>query len=348
MPSEVAPGPYRAADTGSRCDVYRDNVHPVASGPGRVTFEVQAAWSSIRVRDCGTFEAHSPSRIASFGDGVYLVPSELAPGTYRAADTGSRCDVYRDNVHPVASGPGRVTFEVQAEWSSIRVSDCGTFEVHTPSRLASFGDGVYLVPSELAPGTYRAADTGSRCDVYRDNVHPVASGPGRVTFEVQAAWSSIRVRDCGTFEAHSPSRLASFGDGVYLVPSELAPGTYSAADTGSRCDVYRDNVHLVTSGPGRVTFEVQAEWSSIRVRDCGTFELHSPSRIASFGDGVYLVPSELAPGTYSAADTGSRCRVYRDNVHLVTSGPGRVTFEVQAEWSSIRVRDCGTFELQAP
>ena len=213
----------------------------------------------------------------------------------RAADTGSRCDVYRDNVHPVASGPGRVTFEVQAEWSSIRVSECGTFGVHTPSRLASFGDGVYLVPSEVAPGPYRAADTGSRCDVYRDNVHPVASGPGRVTFEVQAAWSSIRVRDCGTFEAHSTSRIASFGDGVYLVPSELAPGTYRAADTGSRCRVYRDNVHQVASGPGRVTFEVQAEWSSIRVRDCGTFELHSPSRIASFGDGVYLVPSELAP-----------------------------------------------------
>ena len=348
VPSELAPGTYSAADTSSRCDVYRDNVHPVASGPGRVTFEVQAAWSSIRVRDCGTFELHSPSRIASFGDGVYLVRSELAPETYRAADTGSRCRVYRDNVHLVTSGPGRVTFEVQAEWSSIRVSECGTFALHTPSRLASFGDGVYLVPSEIAPGTYSAADTGSRCRVYRDNVHLVTSGPGRVTLEVQAEWSSIRLSECGTFALHTPSRLASFGDGVYLVPSEIAPGTYSAADTGSRCRVYRDNVHLVTSGPGRVTFEVQAAWSSIRVSECGTFALHTPSRLASFGDGVYLVPSEIAPGTYSAADTGSRCRVYRDNVHLVTSGPGRVTFEVQAEWSSIRVRDCGTFELQAP
>ena len=348
MPSEIAPGPYRAADTGSRCRVYRDNVHLVTSGPGRVTFEVQAEWSSIRVSECGTFEVHTPRRLASFGDGTYLVPSELAPETYRAADTGSRCRVYRDNVHLVTSGPGRVTFEVQAEWSSIRVSECGTFEVHTPRRLASFGDGTYLVPSELAPETYRAADTGSRCRVYRDNVHLVTSGPGRVTFEVQAEWSSIRVSDCGTFELHSPSRIASFGDGVYLVPSEIAPGTYSAADTGSRCRVYRDNVHLVTSGPGRVTFEVQAKWSSIRVSECGTFELHTPSRLASFGDGVYLVPPELAPGPYRAADTGSRCRVYRDNVHLVTSGPGRVTFEVQAEWSSIRVSNCGTFESHIP
>ena len=320
----------------------------MASGPGRVTFAVEAAWSTLSISNCTTFAVHTPSHLAAFGDGAYLVPSEIAPGTYSAADTGGLCRVYRDNVHLVTSGPGRVTFEVQAEWSSIRVSECGTFEAHTPSRIASFGDGVYLVPSELAPGTYRAADTGSRCDVYRDNVHLVTSGPGRVTFEVQAEWSSIRVSECGTFEAHTPSRIASFGDGVYLVPSELAPETYRAADTGSRCRVYRDNVHLVTSGPGRVTFEVQAEWSSIRVSECGTFEAHTPSRLTSFGDGVYVVPSELAPETYRAADTGSRCRVYRDNVHLVTSGPGRVTFEVQAEWSSIRVSDCGTFELQAP
>ncbi len=135
--------------------------HPpiVASGPGRVTFEVQAEWSSVSTSNCGTFEAHTPSQLTAFGDGVYLVPSELAPGTYRANDTSSRCLVYRDNTRPVASGPGRVTFEVQAEWSSVSTSNCGTFEAHTPSQLTAFGDGVYLVPSELAPGTYRANDT---------------------------------------------------------------------------------------------------------------------------------------------------------------------------------------------
>ncbi len=110
------------------------------------------------------------------------------------------CDVYRDNIYRLASGPGRVTFEVQAEWATISISGCGTFESHTPSRLIAFGDGVYLVPSELAPGTYTATGTGPLCDVYRDNIYRLASGPGRVTFEVQAEWSSIRVRDCGTFE----------------------------------------------------------------------------------------------------------------------------------------------------
>ena len=104
----------------------------------------------------------------------------------------------------------------------------------------------------------------------------------------------------------------------------------------------------MASGPGRVTFEVLAEWSSIRIRDCGTFELHTPSRLASFGDGVYLVPSEIAPGTYRALDSDNSCRVYRDNSRLVASGPGRVTFEVQAGWSTISVSDCTTFELRDP
>ena len=137
-------------------------------------------------------------------DGVYFVPSEIAPGTYHATDTGPRCDVYRDNIYRLASGPGRVTFEVQASWSTITISDCGTFEAHTPVSLTSFGDGVYLVPSELAPGAYRATDTGPRCDVYRDNIYRLASGPGPVTFEVQAEWSTISISDCGTFERTTP------------------------------------------------------------------------------------------------------------------------------------------------
>ena len=176
----------------------------MASGPGRVTFEVQAGWSTISISGCGTFESHTPSRLIAFGDGAYLVPSELAPGTYTATDTGPLCNVYRDNIYRLASGPGRVTFEVQAEWSTISISSCGTFESHTPSRLIAFGDGAYLVPSELAPGTYTATDTGPLCNVYRDNIYRLASGPGRVTFEVQAGWSTISVSNCATFELRDP------------------------------------------------------------------------------------------------------------------------------------------------
>ena len=213
----------------------------------------------------------------AFGDGAYLVPSEIAPGTYRAADTGTLCRVYRDNIYLVASGPGRVTFAVEAAWSTLSISNCTTFSVHTPGRLTAFGDGAYLVPSEIAPGTYRAADTGTLCRVYRDNIYLVASGPGRVTFAVEAAWSTLSISNCTTFSVHTPGRLTAFGDGAYLVPSEIAPGTYRAADTGTLCRVYRDNIYLVASGPGRVTFAVEAAWSTLSISNCTTFEVHTPS-----------------------------------------------------------------------
>ncbi len=348
VPSEIAAGTYRATDTGSRCRVYRDNIYLVASGPGRVTFAVEASWSTISISDCATFAVHTPSRLPAFGDGAYLVPSEIAAGTYRANDAGGRCRVYRDNIYLVASGPGRVTFAVEASWSTISISDCATFAVHTPSRLSAFGDGAYLVPSEIAAGTYRANDAGGRCRVYRDNIYLVASGPGRVTFAVEASWSTISISDCATFAVHTPSRLPAFGDGAYLVPSEIAAGTYRATDTGSRCRVYRDNIYLVTSGPGQVTFAVEASWSTISISDCATFAVHTPSRLPAFGDGAYLVPSEIAAGTYRATDTGSRCRVYRDNIYLVASGPGQVTFAVEASWSTISISDCATFELRDP
>ena len=51
-----------------------------------------------------------------------------------------------------------------------RTSAAAATATPTPTRAAAapeaFGDGVYLVPSELAPGTYRASDTGSRCRIY--------------------------------------------------------------------------------------------------------------------------------------------------------------------------------------
>ena len=74
-----------------------------------------------------------------------------------------------------------------------RTAAAATTAAPTPTRTAAapeaFGDGVYLVPSELAPGTYRASDTGSRCHITHDNTYSIASGPGRIAFEVQAGWS---------------------------------------------------------------------------------------------------------------------------------------------------------------
>ena len=253
-----------------------------------------------------------PSVLTSFGDGTYSVPDEVAPGVYAASNAGEFCAVYGDRPSRVAQGPGAVTVTVLPGWSTIRVSGCGTFRAHSPSVLTSFGDGTYLVPDEVAPGVYAASNAGEFCAVYGDRPSRVAQGPGTVTVTVLPGWSTIRVSGCGTFRAHSPSVLTSFGDGTYLVPDEVAPGVYAASNAGEFCAVYGDRPSRVAQGPGAVTVTVLPGWSTIRVSGCGTFRAHSPSVLTSFGDGTYSVPDEVAPGVYAASNAGEFCAVYGD------------------------------------
>ena len=164
----------------------------------------------------------------------------------------------------------------------------------TPTPAAAATAAPTPTPTAAAAATAAAAPTPTPTAAVAATAAPTPTPTAAAT--ATAAPTPTPTAAAAVTAAPTPTRTAAapeaFGDGTYLVPSELAPGTYRAADTGSRCRVYRDNVHLVASGPGRVTFEVQAEWSSIRVSECGTFEVHSPSRIASFGDGTYLVASE--------------------------------------------------------
>ena len=288
-----------------------------------------------------------PSVRTSFGDGTYLVPDEVAPGTYVTSDAGRLCRVYDHRSRRVAGGAGTVTITVSADWSRIEVSNCGTFRPHTPSVRTSFGDGTYLVPDEVAPGTYVTSDAGRLCRVYDHRSRRVAGGAGTVTITVSADWSRIEVSNCGTFRPHTPSVRTSFGDGTYLVPDEVAPGTYVTSDAGRLCRVYDHRSRRVAGGAGTVTITVSADWSRIEVSNCGTFRPHTPSVRTSFGDGTYLVPDEVAPGTYVTSDAGRLCRVYDHRSRRVAGGAGTVTITVSADWSRIEVSNCGTFSRQS-
>ena len=347
VPDEVAPGTYVTSDAGILCTVYDHRSRRVAGGAGTVTITVSADWSRIEVSDCGTFRPHTPSVRTSFGDGTYLVPDEVAPGTYVTSDAGVLCTVYDHRSRRVAGGAGTVTITVSADWSRIEVSDCGAFRPHTPSVRTSFGDGTYLVPDEVAPGTYVTSDAGILCTVYDHRSRRVAGGAGTVTITVSADWSRIEVSNCGTFRPHTPSVRTSFGDGTYLVPDEVAPGTYVTSDAGILCRVYDHRSRRVAGGAGTVTITVSADWSRIEVSNCGTFRPHTPSVRTSFGDGTYLVPDEVAPGTYVTSDAGILCRVYDHRSRRVAGGAGTVTITVSADWSRIEVSNCGTFSRQS-
>ena len=326
----------------------------VASGPGRVTFEVQAEWSSIRVRDCGTFELHSPSRIASFGDGVYLVPSELAPERTapptRAADAMSTATT--STPWPPAPDGSPSRYRPSGPASASAIAGRSKPPLTEPPSPRSATASTSCLPNSrrerTAPPT-RAADAASTATTSTSWRPAPDESPSRYRPSGPASGSAIAGPSNSTHRAASPpSATASTSCPPRSRRERTAPPT-RAADAMSTATTSTSWPPAPDGSPSRYRPSGPASASAPSIRAiAGRRNPLTEPRLASFGDGVYLVPSEVAPGTYRAADTGSRCDVYRDNVHLVASGPGRVTFEVQAEWSSIRVRDCGTFELQLP
>ncbi len=347
VPEEVAPGAYVTSDAQALCRVYDHRSVRVAGGSGTITLTVLSDWSSIRVSNCGTFRPHTPTVRTTFGDGTYLVPEEVAPGAYVTSDAQALCRVYDHRSAPVAGGSGTITLTVLSDWSSIRVSNCGTFRPHTPTVRTTFGDGTYLVPEEVAPGAYVTSDAQALCRVYDHRSARVAGGSGTITLTVLSDWSSIRVSNCGTFRPHTPTVRTTFGDGTYLVPEEVAPGAYVTSDAQALCRVYDHRSARVAGGSGTITLTVLSDWSSIRVSNCGTFRPHTPTVRTTFGDGTYLVPEEVAPGAYVTSDAQALCRVYDHRSARVAGGSGTITLTVLSDWSSIRVSNCGTFRRQS-
>jgi hypothetical protein len=116
----------------------------------------------------------------TFGDGTWVVGTDIKPGTYRAADAGNSCYwerlknfsgsfgaiISNDNG---SGGPLIVTIERSDEGFS--TEDCGDWSDDlspvTSSRNA-FGDGTYIVGVDISPGTYRVAARmaaiGSACE----------------------------------------------------------------------------------------------------------------------------------------------------------------------------------------
>ena len=192
----------------------RPAVTPGAASPSSVAAPAPARATPVATPTATVLPAAAPTASetptptlqsvrTSFGDGTYIVPDEVAPGIYVTSDAQVRCGVYDHRSQRVASGSGTITIIVPPDWSSIRVSNCGTFRPHTPTVRTSFGDGIYVVPDEVAPGIYVTSDAQVLCRVYDHRSQRVASGSGTITITVPPDWSSIRVSNCGTFRRQS-------------------------------------------------------------------------------------------------------------------------------------------------
>jgi hypothetical protein len=111
----------------------------------------------------------------TFGDGTFRVGADIPAGTYRAANPSQGCywerlsgfggglgDIiannYTDDPEVVTIAPGDVGFSSDG---------CGTWTADispvTSSPTSPFGDGKFIVGTDIAPGTWRNSDSSGGC-----------------------------------------------------------------------------------------------------------------------------------------------------------------------------------------
>lgn len=111
----------------------------------------------------------------SFGGGTRLVGTDVRPGRYRSVNAaGASCYWERlrnttgnNDIIANSLGGGPRLLEVLATDVAVRTSGCATFTENTgaatTSQTANFGNGVYLVGVDIAPGTWRADSPSTSC-----------------------------------------------------------------------------------------------------------------------------------------------------------------------------------------
>lgn len=110
----------------------------------------------------------------TFGDGTHVVGTDIAPGTYRNSSSSAGCYWERlsgfggtfDEIIANEFAEYRQLVTIEETDVGFSSEDCGTWTQDlspiTSSPTASFGDGMYLVGVDIAPGTWRN-DGSSGC-----------------------------------------------------------------------------------------------------------------------------------------------------------------------------------------
>jgi hypothetical protein len=152
-----------------------------------------------------------------FGDGTYLVGTDVQPGLYRT-DGATTCswrrlsDLSGDYDAILASdyfSDGQAYVEILPTDGAFSTDDCGRWapvSVGGPDVSGGFEDGTYLIGSDIQPGTYRSTG-GSSCYWQRlsdvsgayDAVLAWEFSDGQAYVEVLPTDVAFSTDDCGTW-----------------------------------------------------------------------------------------------------------------------------------------------------
>ena len=316
----------------------------------------------LGVGESGATPAGPP---AMFGDGTYRVGDDIPPGLYRSDTPSEACEWRRllmleaataraDDDDVIGFWEGDLLTFVQIAPTDVYFTTrgCGTWVTATPRITPGqpFGDGVWLVGPEVAPGRYRAGPDTEGCGWLRlsgftgERIEGTeASFPKDMTTVGATNIVDIGEGDvgfisdgCGEWTADLTPRITPgqpFGDGTFLVGAEILPGRYRAPSPTEECqwlrlvaftgDIMPGGIVGLGRNPTQADYaavagtigvgdsaivEIAASDVGFHSRGCGPWALmdgNAQVAAASFGDGTHVVGSDIAPGRYRTTDPGT-------------------------------------------
>ena len=367
---DIAPGLYRAGLPSDDCEWSRE----IGSKNRRVAMgriPVEAPFTIVEIAPSDTMFASSGcggwslaltvTPVETLGDGTFLVGSDIAPGRYRATGSTDSCYWLRlDSFGAVLSS------ERPDDWTTTRLMEldeygdtvaadrypivdiassdggffsdgCGTWSsdltlAATPGR--DFGNGLFLVGSEIAPGRYRAIEPSSNCHWARLNhfrgelsawygwdnfaISRGRRSDVRPVVDIKASDAAFYSSGCGTWSSDlTPTADPGepFGSGTFIVGIDIAPGRYRTTTATEDClwfrlydfgGIYGAYEGLNATARDRLAVvDIAPTDAGFTSRGCGTWSPDLTPIVMPgqpFGDGTYLVGADVAPGRYHASD----------------------------------------------
>lgn len=217
------------------------------------------------------------------------------------------------------------------------------------------GDGA-SDPTTAAEAT-TSSPTGSTGSLAPEST---ATSLATVTTTTSAAPSTTTTQASSTTTAEAGPHPV-FGEGLWLVGDEIAPGLYQTLDGGDSCYWERlsglggtmDEIVANEIGHGQEVVEISASDVAFNSERCGEwYEIIAPDEPATtFGEGAVVVGVHAGPGTY-AAPGGDGCYWARLSGFGGTMGEviandlpsGRAIVTISASDAGFRSNGCGTWE----
>ena len=256
----------------------------------------------------------------AFGDGTWIVGSDIQPGTYAAGPGLDFCTwkrlsgfsgEFEDIIEFDVSARPIVT--ISATDTGFDSRGCNNWEPIAQAITTPTGDGTWLVGEEIAPGTYAAGPGLDFCTwkrlsgfsgEFEDIIEFDVSARPIVT--ISATDTGFDSRGCNNWEPIAQAITTPTGDGTWLVGEEIAPGTYAAGPGLDFCTwkrlsgfsgEFEDIIEFDVSARPIVT--ISATDTGFDSRGCNNWEPIAQAITTPTGDGTWLVGEEIAPGTYS-------------------------------------------------